>query len=111
MALALPPPGRDPLIRIVVVNWIVGACLGIAFAAVILAADVGGIRSLMLGQNISLPALALLFGGFAVTFGGLVAATAIMLIKDDGDNDSNGGHGFELQPVRVRASLRARIRS
>jgi hypothetical protein len=27
--------------------------------------------------------LALLFGGFAVTFGSLVAATAVMMIKSD----------------------------
>lgn len=98
MALALrPPPGRDPLVRIIIVNWIVGACLGVAFAAVILAADVGGMHSLMLGHNISVPALALLFGGFAITFGGVVAATAIMLIREDDDND--GGRSSRLQPV------------
>ncbi len=107
MALALrPPPGRDPLVRIIIVNWIVGACLGVAFAAVILAADVGGMHSLMLGHNISVPALALLFGGFAITFGGVVAATAIMLIREDDDND--GGRSSRLQPVPVRASARER---
>ena len=107
MALALgPPPGGDPLVHIVIVNWIVGACLGVAFAAVLLVADVGGMHSLMLGRNISVPALALLLGGFAITFGGVVAATAIMLIRDDDDTD--GGLSSRLQPVPLRASARAR---
>ena len=111
MALALrPPPGRDPLLRIVVVNWIVGACLGVAFAALVLVADIGGMGSLILGHTVSIPAFALLFGGFAITFGGLVAATAIMLIKDDSDDDSDGGHGFTLQPIPVRATPPAQIR-
>lgn len=106
MALALrPPPGRDPLIRIVVVNWIVGACLGVAFAGLMLVADVGGMRALMWGQTISFVALVLLFGGFAITFGGLVAATAIMMIRND-DDDADGGHGYKLQPVPVRAPSR-----
>ncbi|MDP2356354.1 MAG: hypothetical protein Q8M31_09895 [Beijerinckiaceae bacterium] len=109
MALVLrPPPGRDPFIRMVIVNWIVGACLGVAFAAVILAADVGGMHSLMLGHNISITAIALLFGGFAITFGGVVAATAIMLIKEDDDND--GGRSNMLQPVPVPTPARVRVR-
>jgi len=51
-------------------------------------------------------ALALLLGGFAITFGGVVAATAIMLIRDDDDTD--GGRSSRLQPVPLRASARAR---
>ncbi len=108
MALARrPPPGRDPLIRMVIVNWIMGAFMGVAFAAVLLAADVGNLRALMLGHNTSYAAMALLFGGFAITFGGVIAATAVMLTKED--HDSDGGHGSWLErtpapvPVRVRA--------
>ncbi len=109
MALALrPPPGRDPLIRIVIVNWILGACLGVAFAALMLAVDVGGLRGLMWGHTISIPALVLLFGGFAITFGGLVAATAIMMIKDD--DDSDGGRSYRLVPIPVRLPARGRGR-
>lgn len=107
MALAVrPPPGHDPLIRMVIVNWILGAFMGVAFAAVLLAADVAGMGSLMLGANLSLPALALLFGGFAITFGGVIAATAVMLTNEDDDED--GGHGFHLEPVRVRVPVRVR---
>jgi len=99
MALALrpPPPGRDPLVRMMVVNWIVGACMGVAFALVLLAGDVGGMRSLIMGADMAAPALALLFGGFAVTFGAVIAATAIMLLPGE-DDDRDGGHGMRLRP-------------
>jgi hypothetical protein len=33
-----------------------------------------------------------------------------MLIKDDSDDDSDGGHGFTLQPIPVRATPPAQIR-
>ena len=110
MALALrpPPPGRDPLVRMMIVNWVVGACMGVAFALVLLVADVGGMRSLIMGADMAAPALALLFGGFAITFGAVIAATAIMLLPDD-DDDRDGGRGarhdqaLALIPVRVQA--------
>jgi hypothetical protein len=107
MALAIrPPPDRDPLIRMIVLNWIVGAFMGIAFAAVLLAADVAQMRSLIMGTSVSIPALALLFGGFAITFGGVIAATAVMLANEDDDGDD--GHGFRLEPAPVRATARRR---
>ena len=107
MALAVrPPPGRDPLVRMLIVNWIMGACMGVAFAAVLLAADIAGMRSLIMGTDLAVPALALLFGGFAITFGGVIAATAIMLMRDD--DDSDGGHGFHLRPALAPVRVRAR---
>ncbi|MBX9757658.1 MAG: hypothetical protein K2Y29_02700 [Beijerinckiaceae bacterium] len=110
MALAVrPPPGRDPLVRMLVINWIMGACMGVAFAAVLLAADVAGMRSLIMGTDLAIPALALLFGGFAITFGGVIAATAVMLMNDK-DDDRDGGHGFQLRPIPVRVPVRVRAR-
>lgn len=107
MALAVrPPPGRDPLVRMLIVNWIMGACMGVAFAAVLLAADIAGMRSLIMGTDLAVPALALLFGGFAITFGGVIAATAVMLMRDD--DDSDGGHGFHLRPALAHVRVRAR---
>ncbi|HEY8578309.1 MAG TPA: hypothetical protein VIL72_00380 [Beijerinckiaceae bacterium] len=107
MALALrPPPGRDPLVRMIVLNWALGAALGLACAAVVLAADVAGLRSLMARGDLALPALALLFGGFAITFGGVVAASAVMLTPRDGDDGDDRGHGAftpALRPALVRA--------
>lgn len=109
MALATrPPPDRDPLVRMVIVNWIMGACMGVAFAALLIAADVAGMGSLISSTDLAIPALALLFGGFAITFGGVIAATAIMLMNED--DDSDGGHGFMLKPIPVRAVARSRVR-
>lgn len=110
MALALrpPPPGRDPLVRMMIVNWVVGACMGVAFALVLLAADAGGVRSHIMGADSAGAALALLFGGFAIAFGAVIAAMAVML-PPGGDDDRDGGHGLrlrpelELIPVRVQA--------
>lgn len=110
-ALRPPPPGRDPLVRMMVVNWILGAGFGVAFAALLLAGDVGGLGSLMRSTQETGAALVLLFGGFAITFGAAVAATAIMFLPRD-DDDRDGGLGARatypsaLVPVRVRAGLK-----
>lgn len=100
------PPGHDPLIRMIVLNWVVGALMGVAFAGVLFAGDVAGMRTLIMATNTSAPALALLFGGFAITFGGVIAATAVMLMKEDDDGD--GGRGYQMEPAPVRVSAKAR---
>jgi len=112
MALALrpPPPGRDPLVRMMIINWVVGACMGVAFALVLLVADVGGMRSLIMGAEMAGPALALLFGGFAITFGAVIAATAIMLLPGE-DDDRDGGHGLRLRPELELVPVRVQARS
>jgi len=55
---------RDPIIRLVVVNWLLGMLAGVICAFWI-------------------QGLALLYGGFAVTFASLVTGTAVMMIKAD----------------------------
>ena len=109
MALARrPPPGRDPLVGMIVMHWALGALTGIACAALLLALDVAGLRSLLWKADLAAPALALLFGGFAITFGGVVAASAVMLTPRD-DDDDDTGHGAytpALVPVRVDRSRR-----
>ena len=112
MALARrPPPGRDPLVSMIVMHWALGALTGVACAALLLALDVAGLRSLLWRADLAAPALALLFGGFAITFGGVVAASAVMLAPRDGDDDSDddSGHGAYtpvLVPVRANRNPR-----
>jgi hypothetical protein len=107
-----PPPDRDPLTRMIISHWVLGALTGVALAIVLLAIDLGGLRSLIMRSDMVVPALALLFGGFAVTFGGVIAATAVMLAQHDSDGDDDSGHGAFLRqepalvPVRVRARRR-----
>jgi hypothetical protein len=100
------PRGPDPVIRMILINWVAGACMGAAFAAVLLAADVAGIGGLIMGDSVSIPALALLFGGFSITFAGVIAATAIMLMNDRDVVDSGGGPGSRKPlapaPIAVR---------
>ncbi len=115
MALALrPPPGRDPLLRTIVTHWILGAIMGVASACVLLAGDIANLRTLIMRSDIVAPALALLFGGFAITFGGALAGAAVMLSPSDDDDDDRGFPAFRRQPqlqpvlVPVRAQQRPR---
>lgn len=71
---------RDPTVRLVVTHWILGALTGVGCALYLLACDVAHLRTLIMHSDVSLVALVLLFGGFAVTFGGVVTATAVMMI-------------------------------
>ncbi|MDB5570641.1 MAG: hypothetical protein JWN93_1824 [Hyphomicrobiales bacterium] len=115
MALALrPPPGRDPLLRTIVTHWILGALMGVASACVLLAGDIANLRTLIMRSDMLGPALALLFGGFAITFGGALAGAAVMLAPSDDDNDDRGFPAFrrqpELRPILVRARSQHRPR-
>ncbi len=115
MALALrPPPGRDPLLRTIVTHWILGALMGVASACVLLAGDIANLRTLIMRSDMLGPALALLFGGFAITFGAVLAGAAVMLAQSDDDDEDRGFPAFAQRPqmrpalVRVRAVQRPR---
>jgi hypothetical protein len=91
-ALNLPPEGRhDRVVRLIVTHWILGAALGVACAALLLWLDVAGLRSLLWTRDrVVWEALVLLFGGFAITFGGVVCAGAVMTVPG-GHDDPDGG--------------------
>jgi len=97
----------DRLVRAIVFNWFLGMGVGVVCALILLAVDFDGLRSLILNSDIPLAALALLFAGFAFTFGGLVCAAAVMLMGSDDDTPGGGGGGRrewrELRPIRVAA--------
>lgn len=110
--LRLPPKDpRNAILRLVVAHWILGIALGMACAALVLWLDVANLRSLLVrGDRVIWEGVLLLFGGFAVTFGGVVSAGAIMILpRDDDDHDGGLGapatNGTErpLQHVSVRA--------
>lgn len=89
------------LIRLLIWNAVAGAGLGVLFAAFLVYWDVAGLGALLANSDRPWPAIVLLFGGFAVTFGSAVCGTAIMGLKDDGD-DGPGGGRRELVPIPVR---------
>jgi hypothetical protein len=92
----------DPLHRLLAINAILGAILGLAAVSVVFALDIGHLRALVFRDEISFAALALLAGGFVVTFSSVLMGTAIMGMRGP-DDDDKGGHGNQLQPVRIRA--------
>jgi hypothetical protein len=74
---------RDPIVRLIIVNWLLGMLAGVICAGLVLWVDLAGLRSLLMRSDFWVQGLALLFVGFAVTFGGLVAGTAVMTIRPD----------------------------
>jgi hypothetical protein len=89
-------------------NWMLGWGVGWACASAVLLSNVGGIRVLMFKSDLMLQGLALLFGGFGFTFGGVVCATAVMLLPTDETPSRRGGGG--AAPVLLPAYALARVR-
>lgn len=117
-ALSPTEPAGNPALRMIVVNWALGALLGIAVAGALLVLDPIGLRALLMRSDAMVPGLVMLFVGFGTTFGGVVAATAVMFEKKEDDDDERGppsggprrrvirplaDHAPVPIPVRVRA--------
>ena len=90
---------RNPVIRTVILHWIIGVGTGLFCAGLLLGLDTLGIRSLLFRSDALVPGLVLLFGGFAITFGGVVSAAAVMFPDFD---ERDGGTGARRAP-RSRA--------
>ena len=91
-ALRHPPSGGSyRVVRLVVTYWILGALTGVACAGLLLILDVARLRTLLFGSDFLWIGLLLLFGGFAVTFGGVICASAIMSVPPDDDSDPDSG--------------------
>ena len=94
------------VVYLVIGNMLAGAALGAVFAAMMVWFDLGGIGRLILNADPIWQPIALLFGGFAVTFGSIVAGTAIMLIPADDHpaEDPPGGSMITVPAVARRAA-------
>lgn len=112
MALAMGPDGGNQrraemrVVKLIILNWLLGAAIGAGFAFLVIWFDLGGAGRLILKADPIWPPLALLFGGFAITFGALAAGTAIMLVPRDED-PPQGPRGGLPAPVPVPALARA----
>lgn len=81
----------DPVVRMIVAHWALGMALGALLALVWLGFDVLGLRSLIWRSDVAAMATFVFVAMFALTFGGVVAATAVMQAgKDDGDEPRGG---------------------
>lgn len=97
------------LVRLMIANWLLGWAVGFACAAAVLVANLAGIRDIMLHSELELQGLALLFGGFGVTFGSVVCATAIMLLPTEEESEDRGA-GLAA-PILLPAYVLARART
>jgi hypothetical protein len=77
---------RQPLVRAMVVNWAFGMAIGVFCAALLLAFDFFGVRSLLWRSDGLIVGVAMLCAGFAFTFGGVVCAAAVMGFEADDDS-------------------------
>jgi hypothetical protein len=68
------------LLRFLATHALIGVGVGCLAALGLLLSDAGGLRTLMIESNSIVAGSALLFGGFALTFGSLAMASAVMLL-------------------------------
>lgn len=68
------------LLRLLAINAAGGVMIGCSAAGGLLLTDAGGLATLFGETDSYFTASALLFGGFALTFGSLAMASAIMLL-------------------------------
>lgn len=97
---------RDPLHRLLVVNLLSGAAIGVIFVIGLLWSDVYGLRTLISRDPEGLVALCALLAGCIITASSVVAGSAIMMNRKsrDDDDDRGGGPGIhELVPIKVRS--------
>jgi hypothetical protein len=105
----------DPLLRLLGINWLIGAGVAAALALVVLITDTAHLRTLMLASSEPWIPILLLFFGFMVTMCSVAMGAAIMFLpKDDDDDEPKGGMKLEvlklphfgpaLAPVRAGAS-------
>lgn len=104
----------EPLLRLLAINWLIGAGVAAALAAVVLITDTAHLRTLMFASNEPWIGLILLFFGFMVTMCSVAMGTAIMMLPNDDDDGPGGGSKLEvlklpqiappMAPAPVRAS-------
>ncbi len=95
---------RDPLVRYMIFNWVLGALFGALLATALLVFDPFGLRPLMNDSGMGAEAVFLLYVGFMATFGGLVCAAAVMFPPKD-DDPPRGGLRGNVIPANRRPRL------
>ena len=78
---------EQALLRHLGVNLAIGLAFGVALASLILFSNVAQLRELIIGSPDAAIALALLYGGFAVTFGSVAMGTGVFLLPREADDD------------------------
>ncbi len=100
---------RHRLARAMVLNWAFGMAIGVFCASLLLAFDIFGLRSLLWRSNIAFVGSAMLCAAFAFTFGGVVAAAAVM--QFDESDDEPRDRRRRARPSRARQPVAAPVRA
>jgi hypothetical protein len=76
---------RHRLAQAMILNWAFGMGIGVFCAALLLVFDVFSLRSLLWRSDVAVIGTAMLCAAFAFTFGGVVAAAAVMQFDESKD--------------------------
>jgi len=96
------------LVRMMIVNWAFGCAVGFVCAGALLVSNLSNIRVMMFKSDFELQFLLLLFGSFGMTFAGVVAATAIMLLPgEEAPGQGGGAKATVFLPAYAFAKIRA----
>lgn len=76
---------RNPLLRLLAINWAIGAVVAVMVLAGFLALDTGGLRTLVANEEDPLVPLILLFCGLLITLCSAAMGAAVMALPRDDD--------------------------
>ncbi|MCB1522180.1 MAG: hypothetical protein KDJ37_16640 [Hyphomicrobiaceae bacterium] len=89
---SIPGDGQPQrLLTFLALHTALGAALGIAFAAVLVLANVAGIKDLLQSSSEPVVPMILFFASFALTFGSIVVGIAVMSLPLETEDDDDGG--------------------
>ncbi len=97
---------HNQVLKLVLGHAAFGALLGLLFTVFLVLLDAHGLGTLLRRSDSAVVAFVLLAGGFMITFGSLVAGSAVMMMSSDHDDGPGGGGGGGRRspvPVRVRS--------
>lgn len=95
---------RDPIHRLLAINGLSGALLGMGFAGGVYWLDVGHIQRLVANDAGGMIAVALMTAGFVITCASLAMGSAIMLLpRETPESPPQNGLRQHQQPALVRA--------
>ena len=97
------------LIRLYIVNVLIGFAISALFLGVLLALDVAGLRHLILGTTAGWAAGLLLFFSNGIVFAGVQFAIAVMNLAEDDVQPPRGGLPVRLIPAKIAAKTRPRV--
>lgn len=88
-----PGGGMPPMLRFLLLNLGIGVGIGIGFAALIVIADIGALKTLIAGAENPWLAIFLLYFMCALTFGSLAMGAAVMSMPYDTPDDGGRDDG------------------